>query len=403
MTWRCVPPVLSPVSPGALLGGLAAACRLRAPDRDRIVSALRRRHDAANVVLTDSGTSALILALQATVPPGGTVAYPGYGCIDMTTAALGAGVRVRLYDLDPATLSPDLDSVREAIGRGVDAIVVSHLFGYPADVSGVQRLAAEHGIPVIEDAAQGAGGTLNGKRLGNLADISILSFGRGKGTTSGSGGAVLVRTPALDEWACRIHINLGAGSAGGKEVVTLAAQWVFAHPLLYRLPASVPALRLGEMVFHAPKEPRAMTATAAMLLPAAMNLDEEEIRDRRRRANDILARTRTSSRMSPVSTIAGGESGYLRLAMLDAIGSAVPLPDLGAARGYPLTLEQHVQLQPMLAANERAGRGAAQLRDRLFTLPTHARVSPADLSRLAEWLNPPPPISHPRMSPVPAS
>ena len=403
MSWRRVPPVLSPVSPGSLPGGLAAACRLCAPDRDRVVSALRLRHDATAVLLTDSGTSALILALQATMSPGGTVAYPAYGCIDMTTAALGAGMRVRLYDLDPATLSPDLDSVRRAIDRGVDAIVVSHLFGYPADVGGVQRLAAEHGIGVIEDAAQGAGGTLNGKRLGNLADVSILSFGRGKGTTSGSGGAVLVRTPALEEWARRTHAELGDATSGGKEVMMLAAQWLFAHPLLYRLPASIPALRLGEMVFRPPKAPRAMTGAAAMLLPAAMILDEKEIRDRRSRANDVLERTKACSRLSPVRAIAGGEPGYLRLAMIDAIGDACPRPDLGAVRGYPLTLEQHVQLRAILAAHERAGKGAAQLRDRLFTLPTHARVSPADLSRLAEWLNPPPLISHPQMSPVPAS
>lgn len=214
---------------------------------------------------------------------------------------------------------------------------------------------------------------------------------------------MLVRTPALEEWARRTHAEIGAAPRGGKEVIMLAAQWLFAHPLLYRLPASVPALRLGEMVFRPPKAPRAMTAAAAMLLPAAMILDEDEIRDRRRRANEVLARTKKFSRLSPVRAIAGGESGYLRLAMLDALGNARPRPDLGAVRGYPLTLEQHVQLRAILAANERAGKGAAQLRDRLFTLPTHAGVSPADLSRLAEWLNPPPLISHPQMSQVPAS
>ena len=88
--------------------GIAAAWGVAASaDPFETVAALRARYAATDVVLTDSGTSALILALQALVPAGGTVAYPAYACIDLTAAALGAGMRVRLYDLDPATLSPD--------------------------------------------------------------------------------------------------------------------------------------------------------------------------------------------------------------------------------------------------------------------------------------------------------
>ena len=133
-----------------------------------------RQYDAMDALLTDTGTSALGLLLRKLLPAGSTIGLPAYACIDLTTVAVGAGVQVRLYDIDPATLSPDIDSVRDVIRRGVDAIVVAHLYGYPADVRSVQNLAAEHGIPVIEDAAQGSGGTLNGALLGSLAETSIL-------------------------------------------------------------------------------------------------------------------------------------------------------------------------------------------------------------------------------------
>lgn len=386
MSWRQLAPVRSPVSPLSLPAGIAAACGLRSSDHHDVIDALRLRYRASDVLLTDSGTSALILALRALVPRGGIVAYPAYACIDLTTAALGAGVTVRLYDVDPMTLSPDLDSVREAVKRGVDAIVVGHLFGYPADVVGVQRIAAEHGIPVIEDAAQGAGGSLRGKPLGSLADVSILSFGRGKGMTSGSGGALLVRTHALAAWTDGVRGRLGAGPNGGKEVFTLAAQWLLSHPMLYRIPASVPALRLGEMVYHAPREPGPMAATAAALLPTALVMDDREIAGRRARAGDILSRLNGAGRMSPVRSIPEGESGYLRLALLDSVGDVSPFPALGALRGYPATLEQHPQLRPILAPLERAGKGAIQLRDRLFTLPTHSGVQRRDVSRIARWM-----------------
>ena len=273
MTWRWQPPVLSPISSRALVNGMGAAMGFRPGLRETVVAALCERYSAADALLTDSGTSSLILALRKVLPPGGTVAFPGYACIDLTTAALGAGMRVRLYDIDPSTLSPDLDSVRKAFARGVDAIVVTHLYGYPADILGVQRVAAEHGIPVIEDAAQSAGGTLYDNLLGTFGDIAILSFGRGKGMTSGSGGALLVRKLELAGWTKLMRAELGAGSAGGLEVVKLAAQSLLAHPSMYRLPASIPALKLGAMVYRPPTEPRPMAAAAAAILHTALGMD----------------------------------------------------------------------------------------------------------------------------------
>jgi perosamine synthetase len=358
----------------------------RSGHHQTVVAALCQRYSAADALLTDSGTSALILALRKILPQGGTVALPGYSCIDLTTAALGAGMRVRLYDIEPSTLSPDLDSVRKVVARGVDAIVVAHLYGYPADIIGVEEIAAEHGIPVIEDAAQGAGGTLRDSILGTFGDVAILSFGRGKGMTSGSGGAVLVRTPELAGWTRRTQAELGAGSGGGREVMTLAAQSVLAHPSMYRLPASIPALRLGEMVYHPPTEPRPMAAAAAAILRSALEMDEREVQCRRARAKEMLSLMSESHAIVPVDPIFGGESGFLRLALLDAGSHRAPHATIGVLRGYPMTLEQHPQLQAMLLPGERAGKGSELLRDRLFTLPTHSGVNRSDLNLLEQWL-----------------
>lgn len=386
MSWRYQPPVLSPVAPSALRAGVAGAIAFSRSDNDA-ADELARRYAASEALLTDSGTSALVIALRMLLPAGGTIAYPAYACIDITAAALRAGVRVRLYDIDPMTLSPDLDSVRMAMARGVDAILVAHLYGYPADVSAVKELASEQAIPVIEDAAQAAGGTLGGTPLGALADVSILSFGRGKGTTAGSGGALLIRT---SEHAERIHLEAGrlaAGLRGGREVVALAAQWLLARSELYRLPASIPILKLGEMTFRAAGEPRAISATAAAILPIALRMEERELSHRRARAHELLGIIRQAGgRLVPIRSIAGGEPGFLRLAFLNTLGKAAPNESLGVVRGYPLTLDQHEQLRPILASGEQVGSGARQLRDRLLTAPTHSRVSVADVDRFRRWL-----------------
>jgi hypothetical protein len=386
VSWRWQVPVYSPVSPRSLVGGFAAACGLRSDDRGAVTRALIERYDAIDAVLTDSGTSALILALRALVPVGGTVAYPGYGCVDLTSAAIGAGMQVRLYDLDPTTLSPDLDSVRSVIERGVDAIVVAHLYGYPADIEAVRSLASAHGIPIIEDAAQGSGGALRGRKLGSFGDVSVLSFGRGKGMTAGGGGAVLVRTRALTGWAQATRAELGMAARGGREIVALAGQMLLSHPLLYRLPASVPALKLGEMVYKPPKDPRAMSRTAAAILPSAIQMEAGEIAKRRARADDIISRGDAMSQLRVVRPVAGGQSGFLRLAFLDPHGVVLARTTLGAVQGYPLTLDQHMPLRPLLASNERAGKGSCLLRDRLFTVPTHSRVANGDARRLLKWM-----------------
>lgn len=380
------PPVVSPVSPPSLVSGLAAAAGFFAPNDESVITTLCERYDAADALLTDSGTSALVLALLAVAPSGGIIAYPGYGCIDLTAAAVRAGMQVRIYDLDPETLSPDLDSVRDVISRGIDAIVVAHLYGYPADIDAVRDLAQLHGIPVIEDSAQGAGGTLRGTRLGALADISTLSFGRGKGTTAGAGGAVLVRTTSLVQWVRETRGKLGTASRGGRQVVNLAAQWMLSHPLLYRLPASMPGLKLGEMVYHRAHDPRPISVAAASILPTALRMDEREVACRRVNATNLLSRMNGSGRLRPVRSVVGGESGYLRLACIDPNGDVMPRASLGALRGYPLTVEQHEPLRPNLLPGEKAGKGSVRLRDRLFTVPTHSRVGRADLARLSDWL-----------------
>ncbi|HKR09479.1 MAG TPA: DegT/DnrJ/EryC1/StrS family aminotransferase [Gemmatimonadaceae bacterium] len=386
MTWRRVPPVYSPVGARALMDGVRAAIGA-APDlRTMVESSLRHRYGSADVILTDGGTSALLLALQNALPKGATVALPSYCCIDVTAAAVAAGVGVRLYDVDPVTLSPNPDSVRAAISRGVQAIVVAHLYGYPADVRAVQSLAAEHGILVIEDAAQAAGGSVNGSLLGSIGDIAVLSFGRGKGTTAGSGGALLIKSSRLSDFANRARSVTRNGTRGAMQLAGVAAQAVLAHPWLYALPASVPALRLGEMVYHPAHSPRRISRVGAAVLNRTLASAEADVAARRARAASLLSEIESIASVVTVRTISGGNSGYLRLAVLDSAGVREARPDLGVLRGYPLTLDQHSQLEPLLHPGERAGSGSVYLRERLFTIPTHPRTTQSHSRDVVDWL-----------------
>jgi len=383
VSWRRVPPVYSPVSLGSLAAGASVALGFARGEPEPVTSRLRQWFGPAGVVLTDSGTSALVLALRSSIRRGGTIALPGYACIDLIAASIFAGVSVRLYDLDPATLSPDLDSVRRALARGADAVLVAPLFGYPVDIDGVMSIAAQHGVPVIEDAAQAAGATFAGRRIGSSGAMTVLSFGRGKGTTGGSGGALLVRNPGTQEPA---GTPSGTRGRGAMDVVKLAAQWTLARSSMYAVPASVPFLKLGEMVYHPAHEPRAPTAASLRIAAAALDNDSREVMARRERARQFHEAARKGERAVPIAPVAGGEAGYLRFAITTSAERAVARPDLGAVRAYPVTLDQHEATAQVLVSGEHAEPGAATLRDRLLTLPTHSRVSGADAQRLIAWL-----------------
>lgn len=386
MKWRRVPPVYSPIKPASFPRATAVALGLLSSRTADLSAEISSAFGARETVPTDSGTSALVMALRVAVPPGAIVAFPGYACIDIIAAAIRAPVRVSLYDVDPHTLGPDLDSLRQVLAAGAVAVVVTPLFGYPPDMSGVVQLTTERGVPLIEDAAQGAGGVLRGKRLGAFGDVSVLSFGRGKGTTGGSGGALLVRRPDLLDAVRLARAQLRAPARGARQIVTLAAQWMLARPALYSLPASIPALQLGEMVYHAAAEPRALSLASAAVVRVALSMDAAEIRTRQKHAAQLISASAQSQRFAPIRPQSDAIPGYLRLALLDTTGTADADPSLGAVRGYPITLDQHPETRRVLVNRTPSLPGAGTLRDRLFTLATHSRVTARDIARLATWL-----------------
>jgi perosamine synthetase len=385
MILRRVPPVLSPVTPRTILRAATAAVRPTQDDVESLERTLSATFDAPEVLLTDSGTSALVLALEAMSAPGGVVAIPGYACIDLIAAAIRARRPVMLYDVDPDTLAPDLRSLRAVLERGATAVVVAPLYGYPVDTGAVQALADEFAVALIEDAAQAAGSTLGGKRVGSHGHVSVLSFGRGKGTTAGSGGALLVRRPSLLPWARDEKRRLRATLRDHRNVVALGAQWLLGRPSLYGIPASIPMLRLGEMVYHEAREPRHLSASAAAALRVSLTLDDAEISCRRSHATILTAQM--SGRYRAIRPVPGAVPGYLRLAIRDLRADVTSTRvDLGVMRGYPITLDEHAATREVLMPDNVAIPGARILRDRLITIPTHSRVGPRDLAGLSAWL-----------------
>jgi hypothetical protein len=376
--------VASPISPTALIRASIESVRPGSEAPRHARSLIGTRFGSSGLSLTDSGTSALVLALRLVARPGDEIGFPGYACVDLASAARFAGIRVRVYDIDPATLSPDLESVERVLRRGVRAVVVAHLFGYPSDVPAIRRLAASYGVPVIEDAAQAAGAMLAGRPLGSFGDLSVLSFGRGKGLCAGGGGALL----GFDEpWATAVDaIRLPKPNRGWSGLAKTGVQWALGRPSIYAVPSMLPWLHLGEMIYHEAHEPRALSIGSSALLRSALELEADDVTMRRTAARALTDAAATAEQLEPAVPIAESAPSYLRFAVRDRGGLRDASHALGVIRPYPRAVAEQDEMRPALVHDESATPGALELARSLFTLPTHRFVGARDLMALEQWL-----------------
>jgi perosamine synthetase len=373
--WRYHPPVHGALPAGAIAAALAARSSHGAEAaRARATAALVARYPGRVIHLVDSGTGALTLALarsrRSRDRP--VVALPAYACPDVGTAALGAGYAIRLYDTDPDTLQPDPASVGQALTEGATHVVCTHLFGRLVDVASLASLVTSHGAVLIEDAAQHAGGTLRGVRGGALASLSILSFGRGKGLNAGGGGALLMPHGVMDEGP-----SVMAPPPSGSRILcaaVLADQ--LSSPWLYRLPARVPALGIGETRYHAPRPVAAMSGVSAALLTLALEAEPAALAGRR--AAEAAYHEALSEQPGVLcARHPEGESGALRCPVRLDTAVAAPLAAFGVVRSYPRTLAAYPEIAAVVTGR-RDWPGARALAARLHTLPTHARLGAAE-------------------------
>ncbi|MGH2856198.1 MAG: DegT/DnrJ/EryC1/StrS family aminotransferase [Solirubrobacteraceae bacterium] len=144
---------------------------------------------ARHAVGVANGTDAITIALRALgVKPGDDVVVPSFTFYASAEAVVNAGARPVFCDVDRATRNVTIDTVRDAMTPRTTAIVAVDLFGLPAPCRELRAL----GVPVLEDAAQAIGASLDGRMAGTLGDVATFSFYPSKNLGAfGDGGAIV--------------------------------------------------------------------------------------------------------------------------------------------------------------------------------------------------------------------
>ncbi|MBQ0941867.1 DegT/DnrJ/EryC1/StrS family aminotransferase [Ideonella sp. 4Y16] len=150
-------------------------------------------------IAVNSATAGLHLALEALgIGPGDEVIVPTHTFTATAEVVRYLGADVRLVDVDPVTLNIDPARVEAAITPRTKAFVPVHYAGLAADMPALLEIARRHGLKVVEDAAHALPSTSGGRLVGTLdSHATVFSFYANKTITTGEGGMLVTRDPAL--------------------------------------------------------------------------------------------------------------------------------------------------------------------------------------------------------------
>lgn len=162
-----------------------------------------------------SGTAALFLAAATLdLGPGDEVVMPSISFVGAANAVAERGATVRFCDVDPVTLNPTADHVRAALSDRTRAVVVLHYGGQPGSIKDIAQVCRDWDVALIEDAANAIGSSVDGQPCGTFGDLAIWSLDPMKTITSGEGGILYARDPAMAQRARNLAYH-GLSSMSG--------------------------------------------------------------------------------------------------------------------------------------------------------------------------------------------
>jgi perosamine synthetase len=252
-------------------------------------------------VAVSSGTAALYLAYRALLKSGDEIIVPDFTFVATASMALAVGAKPVFADVDPETFTLDPADVEPRITRRTRALAPVHLYGHPAEIGSLARLARRHRLAVIWDAAQAHGARYRGRDVGSFKNVVCYSFYPSKNMTTGEGGMLTTSDPNLatefrlarshGEVSRYRHVRLGFNLRLTEFAAALGREQ------LRRLPAALRARRRNAAALT-----RLLAGTPGILLPGTaprvlhafnlytLRLDQKVLRISRDEFMEALAR-----------------------------------------------------------------------------------------------------------------
>jgi perosamine synthetase len=194
-------PSIGPAEEAAVVAALRSGRLSLGPRLPAFERALSGRLGGRPVSAVSSGTAGLHLAVRAAgIEAGDEVVTTPFSFVASANCLLYENARPVFCDIDPRTLNLDPAAAAAAVGERTTGLLPVHIFGYPADMPALERLAAERGLWIVEDGCEALGAVhADGTPVGARGNLSTFAFYPNKQITTGEGGAVVCPDPAAKE------------------------------------------------------------------------------------------------------------------------------------------------------------------------------------------------------------
>lgn len=309
------------------------------------------RHGAAHGVTFASGTAALAAMLLAEgIGTGDEVIVPSMTFVSTATCVRHVGATPVFADIDPQSFNLDPGEIARLITSNTRAVLTVHYAGQPGELDQLQKTCADHGLLLLEDAAQAAGAAFRGTPVGTFGKSAMFSFTPTKNITTGEGGMVLT---AGAETADRLRLLRNHGQPRRYEHVLIGYNW-----------------RLTEM-------------QAAIGRAQLRKLDAILMR-KRANADWMSRRLEHVPGITPPYQLPHATSPHMLYTCLIAGDRDVVLEHLARTGIEARVYFPPVHLQPIFAGKHRRLPVTEAVAARMISIPMHSRLTPGELSRIAD-------------------
>ena len=318
-----------------------------------------------------NGTATMEVALRlAGIGPGDEVITTAITWVATANVIVAVGAKPVFVDVDPQTRNIDLAAVEAAITPRTKAIMPVYLAGLPVDMDRLYRIADQHGLRVIEDAAQAIDSHWNSQRIGSFGDLISFSFQANKNITCAEGGCLVLNNAVEAEAVERLRLQ-GVVRSGldGMDVEIPGGK--------FTLTDINAAIGLGQLKhLDAVTRRRAELAQAYFAAAAATGLEALGI-ELPPQINSLGAITNWHmfQVLLPASRLQGGRAAVMQMLRDAGIGAGVHYPALHLFSFY----RDQGWREGMLPHSERIGRS-------ILTLPLFPAMSDADPLRVCRAL-----------------
>lgn len=325
------------------------------------------------------------MRLMDSQPARDEVIVPAYTCYSVPAAIERAGLRPRLCDIDPATLSMDPERLRRCDFSRVLAVISANLYGLPNDLAAIESICRERGAFFLDDAAQALGASLSGRPVGSFGDAGLFSFDKGKVISTIQGGAIVCGSNGL---ATKLESEMSAlpETGTGERIANslkLGIYSVFLRPVLYPLVRALPFTGLGHTAYETRYPITRLSGFSSGVAERLLMRLDQLGSTRRQHAAGLLQALEALPAVEPIRPLPGAMPAFVRFPLrardpgvrVELI-AALDRAGIGASASYPHALADIPEVRSKLPPADMNVPGARTIASTLLTLPTHAYCPP---------------------------